>query len=152
MLTLFETGQEVQWLASFRMQTSLRTRYSDIDSYGHVSNVRYADYLEAGRMEYLKILGDPEPRTNIFPFEHVCAEIHIRFIQACYFDESLCVHTKLARLGSSSATLEQAITGEKPSSLRSIARAVIVRNDGHSSKPWSPAQRVALLAAVRQRA
>lgn len=144
MLTLFEDGQEAQWLASFRAQTPLKSRYSEIDSYGHVSNVIYSDYLEAGRMEYLKLIGDPEPRAGIFPFGHVCAELQIRFIQACYFDEELFVHTKLARLGGSSATLEQAITGGRPSSLRTVARVVIVRNDGRSSKPWSVAQRAAL--------
>ncbi len=144
MLTLFKDGHEHEWLASFRVKTPLRTRYSEIDSYGHVSNVVYAEYLETGRMDYLKIVGDPEPRTNIFAFEHVCAELHLRFMQACYFDEALFVHTKLAGLGGSSATFQQAITGGTPCSLRAIATAVIVHNDGNSTKPWSRAQRAAL--------
>jgi len=145
LLTLFEAGREAEWLASFRVSTSLTTRYSEIDSYGHVSNVIYPDYFEAGRMEYLDKVGDPEPRLHIFPFEHVCAELCVRFIQACHFNEKLLVHTKLVRLGGSSATLEQAITGES-NSLRTIATTVIVRSDGLSTRPWSFAQRAALRA------
>ncbi len=144
MLTLFKEGQEHEWLASFRVQTQLKTRYSEIDSYGHVSNVVYADYLEAGRMEHLRLVGDPEPRANIFPFGHVCAELHVRFMQACLFDETIFVHTKLAVLGGSSASFQQAITGGTPSSLRAIATAVIVRHDGISPQRWSVAQRAAL--------
>ncbi|MDQ6825791.1 MAG: acyl-CoA thioesterase [Candidatus Eremiobacteraeota bacterium] len=146
MLALCEAGQESAWLASFRAQTRLKTRYAEIDSYGHVSNVVYPDYLEVGRMDYLKLVGDPEPHLSIFPFEHVCAELHLRFIRPCYFDEELLVHTKTARLGRSSATLEQAITQANDGSLRAIATAIIVRNDGSSSKSWSQQQRAALRA------
>jgi len=139
MLRLWEPGQEQPWIESFRHRVPFKPRYSEIDSYGHVGNVVYPAIFEAGRMEYLADVGDPEWREGLFAFGHVVAEQHVRYIARCFFNEEYAVLTKISELGHSSATMEQAIVGPD-NGLRAVARTVIVRNDGHETKPWTEGQ------------
>ncbi|MFC6975463.1 acyl-CoA thioesterase [Halomicroarcula sp. GCM10025709] len=38
---------------SFEYTTEVSVRYDDLDTYGHVNNVRYGTYLEEARIDYL---------------------------------------------------------------------------------------------------
>jgi acyl-CoA thioester hydrolase len=143
LLELFEAGDEAAWLRSLHFSVSLRPRYCETDALGHVSNVVYPAYLEYGRLQYFAAAGDPEPSP--FPFAHVTAELHLRYVAACFYDEPLEVRSKIAALGRSSATMEQAIVGAGDS-LRSFSRVTVVRTDGANSAPWTVAQRAALEA------
>jgi acyl-CoA thioester hydrolase len=144
-LRLFEPDGEAAWLRSFRFGAAVRPRYSDTNALGHVSNVALLDLLEVGRMQYLAAARDPE--QGPFPFAHVTAEAHVRYVAECFYDEPLDVRTKLAALGRSSAKLEQAIVGAGES-LRTLATVTIVRVDGKLPAPWTGAQRAALEAAA----
>jgi acyl-CoA thioester hydrolase len=143
LLELYEAGGEAAWLSSFRFGVEVRPRYCELDALGHVSNTIYPTYLEYGRLQYLKAAGDPE--TGPFAFAHVTAELHLRYVAACFYDEPLRIVSKLVALGRSSATMEQAMLGAD-GSVRALARAAMVRSHGESSMPWSEAQRAALAA------
>lgn len=143
MLKLWESGQEQHWLQSFTVRTPFAPWFSEIDSFGHVSNVHYCRFFEMGRMHYFSTIGDPEPVEHRFPFAHVVAEQHIRYIGRCFYNDELVILTKITEFGRSSATLEQAIVGAD-GPMRAIASTVIVRNNGEESKPWTPAQREAI--------
>lgn len=125
---------------------SLRPRYCETDALGHVSNVVYPAYLEFGRLQYFAAAGDPE--AGPFPYAHVTAELHLRYVAACFYDEPLEVRSKISVLGRSSATMDQAIVGSGES-LRSCSRVTVVRTDGSNSVPWTDAQRAALEAFAR---
>ena len=146
MLSLYEPGNEAAWLASFRFSVEVRPRYCECDGQGHVSNVVYPAYLELSRLQFFRAARDPEPVLS-FAFRHVTAELQLRYLAACYYDEPLRVASKLATLGRSSATLDQAVAGTD-GTLRAIARMIVVRANpsGEGGAPWSPAQRRALAA------
>lgn len=95
-------------------------------------------------MQYLARVADPEPLDGAFPFSHVVAEQHVRFIGPLLYDEPLEVLTKVVALGSSSAGFEQAITGGDDRALRAVARTVIVHTRNRKSSAWTGAQRAAL--------
>ena len=141
MLTLFEPENEAAWLASFSFSVEVRPRYCECDGQGHVSNVVYPAYLELGRLQFFKAANDPEPHD--FAFQHVTAELELRYLAACFYDEPLDVRSRLARLGGSSATMEQAIVGAD-GTLRAIARMALVRSREGRVAPWTDAQRAAL--------
>ncbi|PZR58309.1 MAG: hypothetical protein DLM50_04130 [Candidatus Meridianibacter frigidus] len=143
MLKLWQSGQQRQWLQNFKIRWPFTPRYHEIDTFGHVSNVVYDSFFEAGRLEYFKAIGDPEPLEAPFPFAHVVAEQHIRFMTRCFFDEPLVVLTRISEFGRSSATIEQAIA-DANDELRAVACTTIVRNDGNESRPWTAAQREAI--------
>jgi acyl-CoA thioester hydrolase len=143
LLELFEPGGEAAWLASFRFGVPLRPRYCETDALGHVSNTVYPGYLEFGRLQYFAAAGDPEPSP--FPFAHVTAELHVRYVAPCFYDEPLEVRSKIVNIGRSSAAMDQAIVGAGES-LRSLSRVTVVRLDGDNPAPWTDAQRAALEA------
>jgi acyl-CoA thioesterase FadM len=66
---------------------------------------------------------------------HNAAEITLRFLGPCFYDEPLAVHTRVAALGRSSAVLENAITGDGPGEIRMIARVVVVCMRDERSAP-----------------
>jgi acyl-CoA thioesterase FadM len=101
----------------------------------------YPEYLELSRLQFFKAANDPEP--GLFAFQHVTAELTLRYLGACFYDEPLRVYSKLTALGRSSATLDQAVAGAD-GSLRIIARMSVVRSDGERAIPWAEGQRSAL--------
>jgi acyl-CoA thioester hydrolase len=142
-LELYPPGEGAAWLASFRHQIDVRPRYCETDALGHVSNVVFPVYLELGRLQYFIAAGDPEPGP--FAFAHVAAELQLRYVAACYYDEPLEVRSKLVALGRTSATMEQAIVGAG-GSIRALARVSVVHSEGEGIAPWTHAQRAALIA------
>ncbi len=143
MLELYPPGEAEAWLASFRFCIDVRPRYCETDALGHVSNVIYPVYLEQGRLQYFIAAVDPEPGP--FAFAHVTAELQLRYVAACYYDEPLEVRSKLVALGRTSATMEQAIVGADRS-IRALSRVTVVHSDGDAIVPWTQAQRAALIA------
>jgi acyl-CoA thioester hydrolase len=142
-LELYPPGEEAAWLASFRFRVDVRPRYCETDALGHVSNVIYPVYFEFGRLQYFIAAVDPEPGP--FAFAHVTAELQLRYVAACFYDEPLEVCSKLVTLGRTSATMEQAVAGAD-NSIRALSRVTIVRSDGEGTAPWTQAQRAALIA------
>ncbi len=141
MLAPYQPGNEAAWLASFRFSVEVRPRYCECDGQKHVSNVVYPEYLEFSRLQFFKTAGDPEPGD--FAFQHVTAELRLRYVAACFYDEPIAIHSKLLSLGVSSAVMDQAMAGPD-GSIRALSRVAIVRSLGHGAVPWSPAQREAL--------
>ncbi len=144
MLTLYEAGNEAAWLASFSFFVDVRPRYCECDGQGHLSNVAYPAYFELSRLQFFKAANDPEPYAS-FAFQHVTAELQLRYVAACHYDEPLRVASKLSTLGRSSAKMEQVVLGGDDS-IRALARVAIVRagSGERVTEPWSKAQRVAL--------
>ena len=108
-----------------------------------MSNVVYPAYLELSRLQFFKAVGDPEPGD--FAFQHVAAELTLRYLAACYYDEALAVYSKLTSIGSSSAVMEQAVTGPDRT-LRAISRVSVVRFQSGHALPWTDMQRAGLTA------
>lgn len=46
------------------METSLRVRWSDLDSYGHVNNVKFFDYVQEGRIAFSEAVSSAMARTH----------------------------------------------------------------------------------------
>ncbi|MFN2459178.1 MAG: acyl-CoA thioesterase [Candidatus Velthaea sp.] len=145
MLELYPMGGEAAWLRSFSWSRPFRPRFFETDALGHVSNVFYTAYIELARLDFFNALDDPErPSQHIFGFMHNAAEITLRFLQPCFYDESLEVHAKIARLGRSSAIMEHAITSRGGIDVRTLARVALVRVEDGRSAPWSENQRAVL--------
>lgn len=76
-------------------------RYSDEDSMGHVNNVAYAAYFEAGRMGLFSRLlaGFPDQRFNF-----VLASVAIDYLRELRFPGELKVGGRVIRVGEKSIT------------------------------------------------
>ena len=144
LLSPYEPGDEAAYVASFSFSVDVRPRYCECDGQGHLSNVVYPAYLELSRLQYFVAVGDPEPYDS-FAFQHVTAELTLRYVAACRYDEPLRVASKLVCIGRSSAAMEQAILGPEDA-IRALARIAIVRaGEGvRAMQRWSDAQLEAL--------
>ena len=150
MLQPYLNGSEAEWLRSFVWSKAFRPRFFETDALGHVSNVSYTAFIELGRLDFLASLGDPQRESpHHLAFNHNAAEITMRYMRPCFYDEALEVHSKIAKLGRSSMTLEHAITGEGTTDVRTIAQVAIVRMVDERTAPWSDAQRAILEPLVR---
>jgi acyl-CoA thioester hydrolase len=145
MLQPYEPGSEADWLRSFSWSKAFRPRFFETDALGHVSNVFYTAYVEFGRLDFLASLDDPDRASaSALPFAHNAAEITMRFVRPCFYDEPLRIHSKIAQLGRSSALMEHAITSDGGTDVRTIARVAIVSVKHDRSAAWSDGQRAVL--------
>lgn len=113
----------------------LRVRFSDVDAYGHVNNVRYLEYFQEARVATLRRLRDrvgPGPMPN-----WVVAQSDIAYRRPILFrPEPYDVHSWVSRVGRTSVVMEAEIRAE--GELLSRARYAMVFFDlgtGRSTEP-----------------
>jgi len=101
---------------SFEFTTEVALRYDDLDTYGHVNNVRYGTYLEEARIDYLAevvadggrdFLSTTGEGTGI-----VIANLEIEFERPVRAMDSVAVGVRVPRLGTSSFPFEYEVRDE----------------------------------------
>ncbi|MVA77676.1 hypothetical protein GC722_16875 [Auraticoccus sp. F435] len=109
------------------MAVPLRVRWSDLDSYGHVNNVRFYDYVQEGRLRLLSGLGEQAAvrgRTWLV----VRQDVDYR-AQLGYRTEPYEVRTAVAELGRSSMTLAARVQDPLDGTVFAESRTVAVCAD-----------------------
>ena len=128
----------------------VHVRFSDVDVYGHVNNVKYFEYIMEGRIQLLARLweglpdGEPEPMVVVAQTD-VDYRLPILFREAPYDAWSWISH-----VGTTSATIESEICDGE--TVLSRARVVVVFVDPETQRPTAPpaAHRQRLEAASRR--
>jgi acyl-CoA thioester hydrolase len=123
-----------------------RIRWSDVDSYGHVNNVKYFEYLQEARIAFLSSLSPGWPRGREGA---VLARIDVDYRRPIRFQpEPVVVETWVNRIGRSSYDLGSRIIDDQsePSTVFAEASAVIVAYDveDQRSRPLTGKERSAL--------
>ncbi|MGI8613558.1 MAG: acyl-CoA thioesterase [Nocardioidaceae bacterium] len=112
---------------------SCRVRWSDIDSYGHVNNVKYVEYYQEARIALLGELGHGSPDQDVSD-SHVVARIDVSYARPVEFrPEPVEVRTWVGRVGRSSYELVAAVCDD--ATVYSTSRAVLVGFDLATSRP-----------------
>lgn len=91
--------------ADFPALITDRVRYSDTDRQGHVNNLQFGAFLEAGRAHVLFGDGDLTEPGCFF----VIAKTTIEFVGELTWPGEVVIGSRIERLGSSSATFAQAL-------------------------------------------
>jgi acyl-CoA thioester hydrolase len=122
-----------------------RIRWSDVDSYGHVNNVKYFEYLQEARIAFLSSLSPGWPRGREGA---VLARIDVDYRRPIRFrPEPVVVETWVTRIGRSSYDLGSRIVDQPElATVFAEARAVIVAYDVEEqrSRPLTVQERAAL--------
>ena len=116
----------------------LRVRWSDLDSYGHVNNVKYYDYVQEGRLAlFSAMLG--------WPADHDGDEVwlvvrqDVEYLRPMDFrSEPYEVGTVVSSIGNRSVTLEAQVRDQAPRTAYATARTVVV-----AQAPFTESQRAA---------
>jgi acyl-CoA thioester hydrolase len=125
-------------LADFPARTHEKLRYADTDRQGHVNNAVFATMLETGRVELLCAPDAPvfEPGCTF-----VIASLHLDFLGEVTWPGQVDIGTKVAAIGNSSVTLEQALFQNGACVAQAKTVIVQVNESTRRSQPFSETAR-----------
>jgi acyl-CoA thioester hydrolase len=87
-----------------------KVRSYELDSYGHVNNANYLNYLEGARWEYLKDIKFDYNEMILKGYCIYVARIEIDYKKSAFADDELVIFTTPLKKGAVSGKLEQIIT------------------------------------------
>lgn len=123
-------------LADFPARTFDKLRYGDTDRQGHVNNAIFATFFETGRVEML-LAGDAdflEPGQSL-----VLARLEIDLVAEINWPGTVEIGTRVAKIGRSSMTLEQAVFQNGVLAAKGISVVVLTDETTRRSTPLGPA-------------
>jgi len=137
----WERGPRTALSPTRRDQTGhypVQVRFSDVDVYGHVNNVKYFEYLQEARIQLMdrlwRDLPDGTPRVSM-----VVAQTDVDYkVPILFRPEPYDVWSWIARVGSRSATIESVICDGD--TVLSQARVTIVFFDQQTQRSTAPPQ------------
>jgi len=91
-------------------ECSLQVRTYECDSYGHVNNANYLNYLEFARYEYLKDIGFDYVKAVDNGYGVFIARIEIDYKKPATTDDVLTIKTRPVKKGSVSGVMAQTIS------------------------------------------
>lgn len=121
-------------MENFYFDYTLRTRYSETDQMGVIYYGNYTQYLELGRVEWLRALGCPykslEEEGIILPV----VSLQINYKKPALYDQLITIRTRLKNMPSKKIEFDYEIFNEK-NELLSTASTILVFVD---AKTWRP--------------
>jgi acyl-CoA thioester hydrolase len=91
-------------------ECSIQVRTYECDSYGHVNNANYLNYLEVARYEHLKDIGFDYEKAINAGYGVFIARIEIDYKKPATTDDVLTIKTWPIKKGAVSGTMAQKIT------------------------------------------
>jgi acyl-CoA thioester hydrolase len=127
-------------LDRFPLRTTNKLRYADTDRQGHVNNAVFSSLLEDARVE---LLYDPARPLAEPDGSFVIAKLSLDFLAELTWPGVAEVGTRIAKVGRSSITLEQAIFQQ---GRRAALALTVIVHVGNTTKRSLPLGRAALEA------
>lgn len=90
-------------------EISFRVRTYECDSYGHVNNAVYLQYLEYARWQFLKDIGFDYERARKAGYGTYVARVEIDYKSPAFTDDMLSIRSTSVKKGAVSGTIEQVI-------------------------------------------
>jgi len=90
-------------------ECTLRVRTYECDSYGHVNNANYLNYLEFARYEYLRAIGFDYPKAVNAGYGVFIARIEIDYKRPAVTDDELLIRSQPIKKGAVSGVISQEI-------------------------------------------
>ncbi|MBO8172397.1 MAG: acyl-CoA thioesterase [Bacillaceae bacterium] len=118
------------WIRKFRFARPIQIRFSDTDMLGHVNNVKYFAYYELGRLDYIKELGAGDDLFNMREGKSiVTADLECHYLRQLFYDQTVEVRVRTAKIGRSSLDLEYALVLSDTGDLVAAGRGALVLID-----------------------
>ena len=112
----------------------LRTRYAETDQMGVVYYGNYPQYLELGRVEWLRSIGFTYRAMEEEGVMMPVVSLQIQYKKPALYDELITIRTKLKELPSTKIEFDYEILNEK-GELLSTANTVLVFVDARTFRP-----------------
>lgn len=119
----------------YRFYHPVQVRFADTDAQGHVFFGTYFTYFDEGVSAYLRIIGFPWHKLQESGLDIYYVDAGCQYKGSAVFEDRLHVHTRLARIGNSSLTLECAIYKEADGQLIATGHITSVIVDQETGRP-----------------
>ena len=113
---------------------TLRTRYAETDQMGVVYYGNYPQYLELGRVEWLRAIGLTYKEMEAEGIMMPVVSLQIQYKKPALYDELITIRTKLKDLPSTKIEFDYEILNEK-GELLSMANTILVFVDAKTFRP-----------------
>ncbi len=98
-------------LEDFSHKISFPVRFMDIDALNHVNNARYLNYLEEGRINYVREVLNTY--HSVQDLNVLVARVEIDYVAPILFGSIVNVYTRIKKIGNSSFLFETLICSER---------------------------------------
>ena len=126
----------------------LRTRYAETDQMGVVYYGNYPQYLELGRVEWLRSIGFTYKAMEEEGIMMPVVSLQIQYKKPALYDELITIRTKLKELPSTKIEFDYEILNEK-GELLSTANTVLVFVDARTFRPVRSPEKVLKLIKAK---
>jgi acyl-CoA thioester hydrolase len=125
-----------------RHRYDCHVRFSDVDVFGHVNNVKYFEYYQEARIAFVRSLGRGEEEP---PMGQVVARIDVDYKRPMLFrPEPYVIETWVTHIGTSSYGLSGQILDDDQVLSRADVRLVSFDVDANTARALSDAERARL--------
>jgi acyl-CoA thioester hydrolase len=135
------------WQKGFSFYHPIKVRFSETDMFGHVNNTVPFSYFEEARIEFFKSKGFMQDwlkqENDTIP---VVADLQCDFLAQVYFGETIKIHVKATKVGTTSVDLHY--MGQKEDgSVCFVGRGTMVQMSKSTGKgsPWNEKMKELLL-------
>lgn len=94
-------------------EIEIRVRYGETDQMGYVYHGNYAQYLEMGRIEWLRKLGVSYKKMEEEGIMLPVLSLNVNFKKSAYYDDVINVKTQLLKMPSARIEFHYEITNKK---------------------------------------
>ena len=134
------------WAEEFEFYVEVKVRFSETDMFGHLNNTVPFTYFEYARIEFLKHIGfSTEWSENDVVKIPVVADLQCDYLKQVFFDETLRIYVKAARIGTTSIDIHYLAKNDHDEACFT-GRGTIVQIDKNSGKaiPWNEKEKLIL--------
>lgn len=111
----------------FRHSIDIQTRFTDIDTLGHVNNNALLSYMDLAKLHYFADISDGQIR--LADISAVIVNINCDFFEPAYFEEQLRVYTAVTHIGNRSFSIEQRLVNVPDLHTKTIVRTILAGFD-----------------------
>ena len=129
MSNLAQSSALQELLAPYPVITRVPVQWAEMDALQHINNVRYLQWVEAGRVDYFDQLGWTDIEQNPHGVGPILASTECKYIYPLTYPDVVLIGTRCLKLEADRFTLETAIASERHERLAAINQAVIVTLD-----------------------
>jgi acyl-CoA thioester hydrolase len=104
-------------------QTSIKTRFSESDAFGHINNVSFFIYLEQARVDFFV---DTQIIENSDGWSFVVASAHCDYVKQAQINQNLVVKTWVSHIGRTSVKLTHKILDQTSEELIAVGEVALV--------------------------
>jgi len=104
-----------------QLKTFYTVRFNDCDPLGHLNNARYIDYMLNAREDHLKQFYQVTlPDFHKQGLGWVVRKHEIQYLRPAFYNEVVCIESKLIEVGESQLVVELLMFDEQQSNLKAI--------------------------------